>query len=147
MRARYPGGVDPRVAVWMWKRLLEMLSWVHASGFVHGDVRPEHCLVHPKAHGVMLIGWTQARWRHGGAVASPATDLSASARIFAYVLGGRDGRAPSGVPGTLARLAESASDPARAGDDAWAIHGELVRLAHDQFGPPAYVPLSLDDEG
>ncbi|MCA9604716.1 MAG: hypothetical protein KC619_03945 [Myxococcales bacterium] len=147
VRARYPKGVDPRVAVWMWKRLLEMLSWVHASGFVHGDVRPEHSIVHPTAHGVMLVGWTAAAWRHGRDGRSPALDLSASARVFAYVLGGDGGRLSRAVPGTLARLAEATSDPKKAGEDGWRIHGELVRLAYDQFGPAAYVPLSLDPEG
>ncbi len=146
VRARYPGGVDARVAVWMWKRLLEMLSWVHASGFVHGDVRPEHCLVHPSAHGVALIGWTKAAWRFGGSGLSPSTDLAASARVFAYVLGGEPGRLPRAVPASLARLTERASDPARAGEDAWVLHEELVRLAREQFGPPTHVPLLLDRE-
>ncbi len=148
VRRRHPGGVDPRIGVWMWKRVLEVLAWVHASGFVHGDVAPQHCLVHPTAHGIALVGWTRAAWRYGKAGAlSPALDLAASARVFEHALGGEDGRFPRGVPGTLARLAETVGDPASAGDDAWTIHGELVRLAHDQFGPPAYTPLALDDEG
>ncbi|MCB9598420.1 MAG: hypothetical protein H6719_37245 [Sandaracinaceae bacterium] len=146
VRARYPSGVDPRVAVWMWKRVLEMLAWVHGSGFVHGDVAPDHCVVHPLAHGVALVGWSKAAWRFGReAVGAPSEDVAASARVFTYVLGGDGGRLPRGVPAPLARIAaESVASPR---DDAWAVHAELERMACDLFGPPRHTPLSLDDEG
>ncbi|MBX3271070.1 MAG: hypothetical protein KF729_12465 [Sandaracinaceae bacterium] len=142
VRAKHPGGVEPRVAVWMWKRLLEQLAFVHASGFAHGAVRPEHCLVHPRAHGVVLVGWSAAVWRHGpGAHARPAIDLAASARVAAHVLRGE------ASPPELAALLARASAPERAGDDAWALHDELTRRAADALGPPRHSPLALDDEG
>jgi len=53
-------GIDPRHAVWIWRRMLGVLSYIHAVGWAHGDVRPEHALVHPQDHGVRLIGWASA---------------------------------------------------------------------------------------
>ncbi len=143
VRERYPSGVDPRVAVWMWKRILEMLTWLHSSGFVHGALRPEHCLVHPRAHGVLLVGWSRAHWRHGSSRSEPADDVAASAEVMARVLGGDVARLPSQVPSALRRLVLARSEGGH--HDAWAVHEELVRVAAAVFGPPRYSPLSLDD--
>jgi hypothetical protein len=56
----HPGGVDARAAVWMWRRVLDLLGWVHQAGHVHGAVLPQHLLVHPRDHGVVLCGWSSA---------------------------------------------------------------------------------------
>ncbi|HMV67018.1 MAG TPA: hypothetical protein PKA64_09220, partial [Myxococcota bacterium] len=56
----HPAGVSGQQQVWLLKRLLELLGFVHRSGFVHGAVTPEHVLVHPRDHGAMLVGWTCA---------------------------------------------------------------------------------------
>jgi hypothetical protein len=56
----HPSGVAPAAGMWMWKRLLEVLGWTHRAGFAHGAVLPQHVLVHPRDHGVALVGWTCA---------------------------------------------------------------------------------------
>ena len=56
-----PDGIDPRHAVWIWRRMLEVLAYIHDAGWMHGDILPEHMLVQPKDHGILLIGWSRAR--------------------------------------------------------------------------------------
>lgn len=58
VRRAYPNGVDPRASVWIWKRLLELLGWVHRAGYTHGAVIPHHLILHAKDHGVVLAGWS-----------------------------------------------------------------------------------------
>jgi hypothetical protein len=64
VRAAYPGGVDVRDAAWMWRRLLVVLGHAHRAGAAHGAVLPEHVLIHPGDHGLVLADWcgsTRAR--------------------------------------------------------------------------------------
>jgi serine/threonine protein kinase len=56
--AAYPTGLDFRDVVWMYKRILGMLGFVHAKGVIHGAVIPPHFMVHPVHHGGKLLGWS-----------------------------------------------------------------------------------------
>lgn len=59
--------VDARTAVWMFKRILSLLTWVHHFGLIHGAILPSHVLfypdndgnkgVDPRKHSVRLIDW------------------------------------------------------------------------------------------
>ena len=46
----YPQGISPRASIWVWRRILEVLSFVHASGMAHGAVLPAHLLVQENEH-------------------------------------------------------------------------------------------------
>ena len=62
VRAHHAGGLrDARHAVWLWRRVLEVLAYVHGAGWTHGDLRASHWLVNPADHGVLLVGWGLAR--------------------------------------------------------------------------------------
>ena len=62
--------VDARSAVWIFKRLLAVLSWAHHFGWVHGAILPPHVLFYPdndggaardaRKHTVRLIDWCYA---------------------------------------------------------------------------------------
>ena len=67
----YPHGVDERTIVWMWKRLVRFIDWVHELGFIHGAVLPPHVMFFPdnsgtpikgdmRVHAVRLIDWCYA---------------------------------------------------------------------------------------
>jgi hypothetical protein len=56
----YPGGVDPRDVAWMWRRLLVAIGLAHRAGLVHGAVLPEHVLIEPAQHGLVLVDWCYA---------------------------------------------------------------------------------------
>jgi serine/threonine protein kinase len=143
--SHYPQGLDARHSVWMWRRMLEVLGFVHAQGWCHGDVRPEHALVHPRDHGVRLIGWADA---HAAASAKDcAQDVQYSARTIRVLLTGALAATgvPRSVPAPLADLL------AQAGDDAAFCqqHGALgmdtllKAAALKAFGAPQFVPFAL----
>ncbi|MBN2797812.1 MAG: hypothetical protein JXX28_01575 [Deltaproteobacteria bacterium] len=154
----HSGGVRGEVMVWVLKRLLELLGFVHRAGFVHGAVTPEHVLVHPRDHGATLVGWTLAtpwrpghtrplpatnrRWAtfYGGATeATPALDLAMAARCAQAIAGWH----LPGVtrPAPLQRVLDAALSGRR--EDAWALAEELTAASAEAFGPPAYHPLAM----
>jgi serine/threonine protein kinase len=59
--------VDARTAVWMFKRIMSLLSWAHHFGIVHGAILPPHVLfypdndgrreIDPRKHSIRLIDW------------------------------------------------------------------------------------------
>jgi len=56
----YPDGLDWRDMVWMFKRTLDALGFVHQNGIIHGAIVPTNLLVHPVTHGIRLIDWGYA---------------------------------------------------------------------------------------
>ena len=61
VRGAFPGGLDPRDAAWMWRRLLVALGAAHRAELIHGAVLPEHVMIHPGEHGLVLIDWCALR--------------------------------------------------------------------------------------
>lgn len=57
VKTAYPGGIDPRDAAWMWRRLLFALGGASRAGLVHGAVIPSNVMIHPGEHGLVLIDW------------------------------------------------------------------------------------------
>jgi serine/threonine protein kinase len=143
--SRYPQGLDARHSVWMWRRMLEVLGFVHAQGWCHGDVRPEHALVHSRDHGVRLIGWADA---HAGASGHDcAQDVQHSARTIRVLLTGALAASgvPRSVPGPLADLLAHASDDTAFCQQhgALGIDTLLKAAALKAFGAPQFVPFEL----
>lgn len=144
LNERYAKGLDARHAVWIWRRMLEVLGVLHSHGWAHGDVRPEHALVHPGDHGVRLIGWAAAR--KGVSADTQAGDLSRSARVILVLLTGTsDQGLPSHVPAELARLVTQASQNVGfcRHHGAEGLDGLLRAAALSAFGPPSFVPLAI----
>ena len=56
----YPDGLGPRDAAWMWRRLLVAIGFAHRAGVIHAAVLPEHALIHPAEHGLVLVDWCYA---------------------------------------------------------------------------------------
>jgi len=145
LHARFPRGIDPRHAVWIWRRLLETLSFIHRYGWAHQDVRPEHALVNPQDHGVRLISWASAK--RGACAQEQAADLQRSARVVFVLLSGSTATStvPKHVPAELAQLVSQASedqDFCRA-HGAEGLDGLLRAAARAAYGPPTFVPLIL----
>lgn len=123
VRDAYAGALDPRHSTWIWRRTLEVLGFVHASGFAHGAIVPEHLLIHARDHGVLLVGWSRA-----APLVDPSADLASLADCI---------RALGPLPPPLAALARA---PAH---DAWALGDAVRRAARDAFGPARYVVLQM----
>jgi hypothetical protein len=132
VRRVHRDGIEARASIWVWRRILELLAFLHAAGYVHGAVVPPHLLVEDGEHGVRLVGFRRAG-RAGAAVQAPpvagyeslwparsagaagaaksvtggltpALDLAMSARCVAWLLGGdaATGEVPDAIPSRLA---------------------------------------------
>jgi hypothetical protein len=161
LRQRFPSGVDPRHAVWLWRRALELLGWVHRSGWAHGAVLPAHVLLDAREHSVRLVGFSCAG-RPGAALAaldaeqtdfypladatsgqlSFETDLTMLARTLLFAIGGTATSAPSTLPGAFAQLLVEQAQGAGA-PDALAVAKQVKAVAEQCFGPPKFVKLEL----
>jgi hypothetical protein len=156
----HPQGVDAKVAVWALKRLLEVLHWSHLSGVLHGAVLPPHVLIHPRDHGVMLIGWSTAvswsrsraptvpaisrawnEWYPAGAEASPSADIAMAAQCVLRAAGASRSFTGSTLPRGLAELIVGAAR--REYDDAWDVGQRVSDRSLEVLGPPAYCPLAM----
>jgi hypothetical protein len=161
LREQFPHGVDARHAVWLWRRGLELLDWVHRSGWVHGAVLPAHLLLDAREHSVGLVGWSCAG-RAGDALGAmdprhaelyPFEQADAArlsfeadrimlARALLFATGGSASAAPSTWPSPLAQLL-SAHASGAAGGDALSTTKQLSAVAEQCFGPPKFLKLEL----
>ena len=53
----YPDGLDGKTVAWMWRRMLEVVSWAHGMNIVHGAIIPSNILIRPEDHGLILLDW------------------------------------------------------------------------------------------
>jgi hypothetical protein len=157
LRAAFPGGVDPRDAAWMWRRLLVALGAAHRAGVVHGAVLDEHVMIHPAEHGLVLVDWcysappglplTAVVARHrdryppeilGRGPAGPDTDIWLATLCMTGLVGGL-------MPAPLAAFARGCVlvSPRRRPDDAWALLAELDELLGRLYGPRKFRPFAI----
>lgn len=144
-------GINPRHVVWMWRRVLEVLGFIHENGWSHGDLHPGHLLVHPPDHGILIIGWGRAV-KASGKNRGKAIDLRQSAWSMRALLSGQidePGFGPD-TPAPLVEVIKRASE-----DESWCssrgaagIDEELKAAALKVYGPPSFVhfnPLSSEN--
>ena len=138
------GALDPRHLVWIGKRLLEQLHFVHQSGWTHGALRAPHVLLHPRDHGAYVVGWSAARPVDRGAI-------EAELRSWAGLIGGVARLHRAALPAALGGVIDGVlrggdpGGPVRPADldDAWALRAAWDAAARADFGPPSYVKLEL----
>ncbi len=163
----YPQSIPPRTSIWVWRRILEVLSFIHASGVAHGAVLPEHLLVQENEHGVRMVGYGHAgrltekleiiqdrsdsfypQFAKSLPKLSVPLDLVMSARCIIELLGGDPLTAelPTEVPALLAgqiqKIALAKPDDLMT-TTAWTIHQELGSIAAQAFGPASFNPIVM----
>ncbi|WP_329257508.1 molecular chaperone DnaJ [Actinoallomurus sp. NBC_01490] len=162
VRAAHPGGVDPRDVAWMWRRLLVGLGFAHRAGVLHGAVLPEHVLIHPEEHGLVLVDWCyavpgchpdrsgrvpamvprRAGWYPpevpARETACQGTDIFMATRCMTYLMADR-------APRALRAFARGCLLPAphRRPQDAWRLLTELDELLERLYGPRRFRPFHL----
>ncbi len=120
----YPEGVNGPTLAWMANRLFEIMSWYRHSDLVHGAILPEHLIIHPADHTMMVIGWNLAV-RDGERLlgmsipnegyypeeaandkVNHATDLAMACRTLIAVAGGNpaNGSLPASFPEAMAKI-------------------------------------------
>jgi hypothetical protein len=170
--AAYPDGLDPRDVAWMWRRLLVALGFAHRAGVLHGSVLPEHVLIHPELHGLVLVDWcysvpgcyaaTDPSGRVPALVqryagwyppevparqrASPATDIYMATRCMTYLMHDDTGDLTGAtVPKSMRSFAKGcllASQRRRPGN-AWRLLTELDELLERLYGPRRFRPFKM----
>lgn len=148
--------LDPRHAVWIGRRTLELLDFVHRCGYVHASVVPTHILIDVRQHGARLVGYSCAA-RPGTRVA--LIDAQHSAIYPSAMLGPRGVRAQDDIamlarclawairahpekPAALLRCLSELSDCA-ASVDAWQAQHQIAEAARDSFGPGRFIELDV----
>lgn len=164
VRRAHPGGVDPRDAAWMWRRLLVAVGNAARAGVVHGAVVPEHVLIHPAEHGLVLVDWCYSVTAHAPRTAPyvpavvpgreelyppevaarrpalPQTDIHMATRCVEYLTAGR-------LPRRLRAFARGCTLPApeRRPRDGFALLGELDEALERLYGPRRFRPFTMPD--
>lgn len=156
--AAYPSGVDPRDAAWMWRRLLVALGLAHRAGVVHGAVVPDHVLIEPDGHGVVLVDWCYAAIHPDDLIPAlvpryvdwyppevpnrqdpgPGTDIAMATRCMTHLIG-------AALPRALRAFADGClqASPRHRPDDAWRLLGELDDVLERLYGPRTFRPFTL----
>lgn len=143
----HSGGIDPRHGVWLWRRALDILAYVHQAGWRHGQLSPDHWLVHPRDHGVRLLGWSSAH--PYASHEDQAMDLRQTAWALRWLLAGQQSanttepalppRLPAPLADLLARCC--AGHGATLAEGARGIDRQLQEAARAAFGPPRFIPF------
>jgi hypothetical protein len=158
VRAAFPRGVDPRDAAWMWRRLLVAIGAAHRAGVVHGAVLPEHVMIHPAEHGLVLVDWCYSgpapasrlpaaveRYRHwyppevlAGHPAGPDTDIWLVTRCMTELTG-------TLLTAPMARFAAGCAlaNPRRRPGDAWQLLSDFDELLQRLYGPRTFRPFAM----
>jgi len=168
IRKANPEGLDAADMAWMWRRNLEILSWVHGHGYVHGAVLPPHMMVYqsldPMAHFGRLLDWSYAV-KIGGRVkaissayrafyapeildkeaVTPATDIYMSARSMMDLLAiqrpGNLDKLPRRVFGLL--MACTLARPSARYTEVQDVYAEFDAILKEAYGPPAFRAFSM----
>lgn len=162
VRAAFPGGVHPADAAWMWRRLLVAIGAAHRAGVIHGAVLPEHVLIHPAEHGLVLIDWCYsgpgpahrvpaivARHRDryppeilAGRPAGPDADIWLATTCMTSLIGDQ-------IPAPLAAFARGCllASPRSRPDNAWRLLAELDEVLARLFGPRRFRPFTMPAPG
>lgn len=130
-RLALASGVEPVVAVWVWRRALEVLAAVHRLGFVHGNLSPAHFVFQENEHGLRVVGWGAAKRADD---ASRALDVAMSARAVLSVTA-----AP--IPPPFGALLREVADGVAS--DAWTLREKVGTVAREAFGAPSFHPLRV----
>jgi hypothetical protein len=166
VRREYVNGLDARDMAWIWRRLLNVLSFAHAQQVIHTAVLPAHVLIEPREHKLLLIDWCCAArdanlnrhaltvisggymnwYRREAAMRHPPTlsiDIAFAARCMIDLLGGEpvSGEIPASVEPALHRyfrrcLNGHASDAPR-------LLAEFDELIVALWGPRQFRPLTM----
>ncbi|WP_227983834.1 hypothetical protein [Nocardia spumae] len=152
VRAAYPRGLDPRDYAWIHRRLLRCLAGAATAQWVHTALHPDNVLIHPRLHGVVLVGWSFAT-RPGrpaaatlatidyppeiGEAVDPRTDVYQAHRLLLTMLGER-------TPAPMRAFARGCLQPApRLRPDAHTLLGEFDDLLDRLCGRRRFRPLEL----
>jgi hypothetical protein len=148
VRSAHPNGIDARDMAWMWRRLLSILGFIHQHRLIHGVVTPDHVLIEPREHKLVLIDWCGSvsfggapvlrpqRWRdwiRWDVDAPTATDLACASKTMLYLFG-------SSIEPAIKRHLERAAESST---DAWKLMDDFDRMIKALWGPRQFRTFTM----
>lgn len=169
VKQHYPDGIDQRDMAWMFRRLLVVLGFAHKAGYIHGAVTPQHVMIHPSAHGLVLIDWTHAEpvpddgddelldiaerykgWYPPEAFstdAGPQTDIYMAANLMSWLMGGDalTRTLPDGIDREYRIFLNTLMDldHKQRPSDAWTVLGHFDSLIERLYGKRKFHPFHI----
>jgi hypothetical protein len=170
IRTLRPQGLSPLHTAWIWRRLLWALGGAHGAELIHGAVLPQHIIVHPKMHGVLLVDWCYSQQSIGGSfepikaivgsrrdwypsavtekkAPSHQVDTTMAARTMCYLLGGDavSMKMPDAVPTAMKRYFVRITSGVNVGSafELLAQFDELLQQLGSPYFPRRYRELTL----
>lgn len=169
IRQFFPDGLHPLDAAWIWRRMLWAIGGAHEQQLVHGAIVPQHVIIHPVMHGVLLVDWCYSlealdseypplkavvgerrSWYpvevFAKAPVSAALDLTMAARTLAYLLGGDplSLTLPATVPAAMQRyIASIVTGPKSTAYDLLAQFDRVLKQLGRPYHPRTYRELIL----
>lgn len=167
VRTAFPQGLEPEHAVWVMRRTLSTLGYIHSLGVLHGNIEPAHILIRPHDHNVFLIDWSYAIRVDGASqrhfkcwnevfsapevreqkAPLPSSDLYSLGKTMLFLLGGDLERHtfPDSVDIRLQRFIQFLlwDSPLQRARDAWELYHQLGRLRKVIFGPHQFIPFQM----
>ena len=153
---------------WIWRRLLLALAHTHDRDVIHGAVLPTHILIHPGAHGLLLVDWcasvldARLTGAHVPAISpeyegwyplpvlarktpTRAVDLEMGLRCMVFLLGGDPltGSLPPGVPAPIRIYLQSALWTGAARTDAAPLYRDFSDILADLWGRRKFLPFAM----
>ena len=140
--------ISPRHIVWMFRRLMTCLGYIHQQGLCHGAVTPENIVFSVEQHTGGLVGYTHAQkigkrlvsgsanyiaWYPDNKTAKPYIDTSMAARSLLDL---------TNLPQPIERLLRSMLVSSC---DAFEMNDEMGRVACEVYGKPTFLPLTMTE--
>jgi serine/threonine protein kinase len=128
----YPDGIGGRDIAWMWRRLLVAVGFAHEVGIVHTAISPDHIMIHPDEHGLVLVGWGTSTemgdtW---------AADIEATSSAMLAALGAQ-------APPEMRAFAKGCQTSRRS---AWALKEDYDELLERLYGRRRFHPFHMPTE-
>lgn len=146
--------LDSRHVIWMFKRILMVLGYIHSKDTVHGAITPDHLLFNKDNHGLLLCGWIHSgkinddikvvpgKWKHYYENVKKTKKLTRQLDIYMAAKSMLD--IGKNIQPRLKRFIESCMLPGNmAPSDAWEIHDDLNSLAIGLFGNSKFIKLEI----
>jgi len=158
----YQSKLNPRHIIWIWKRILMTLYYVHERDYIHGAILPDHIMINVKEHSVNIIDWTYAvknktklklidstfkshypTYIFNKKNIYPKLDIYMSAKLIVYLLGGNvnNNDIPEYVPLLLKNLILSCIKAP--GNDCKEIYDYIDEIAYKIYGKPKFIELKI----